>query len=60
MDVVRMYRCGYNNYYFFPTPLVLALFASNIPISLLIFLMFFRSLIIKQFSVPCTSGSRCT
>ena len=39
MGVVRMYRCGYNNYYFSLLHLyyIALFFASSIPISLFIF-----------------------
>ena len=44
MGVVRMYRCGYNNYYFALLHLYYLFFCHSIAISLFIFLMCFRSL----------------
>ena len=44
----EVYRYLHNNYKIFPTPLVLAFFASSIPTSLFIFKMFFRSLYLIQ------------
>ena len=56
MGVDRMYRCGYNNYYFSLLHLYfLALFGSSIPISLFIFKMFFRSYILYNPFVSCPS-----
>ena len=41
MGVVRMYRCGYNNYYFSLSTCISSFFGSSIPISLFILKMFF-------------------